>query len=148
MSETENNTALTPRKYAGFQKGNPGRPHGSQNKRTQFLSAIGKGNADAIVKKAVECALAGKPWAIEAVLARLFPPAKGRTVTFPMKEITSVEDVAEAFAGLWAAVSQGLLTPDEATQLGTMLKDHSSVLEARDHERRLAAVEAELKRRQ
>jgi hypothetical protein len=35
-----------------------------------------------------------------------------------------------AFDGLWAAVSQGLLTP----AVGMMLRDHSAVLEARDHE--------------
>jgi hypothetical protein len=66
------------------------------------------------VKKTIEQALLGKSWAIEACLARLFPPAKNRTVMFPMEEITCVADIGRAYGGLWAAVSQGALSPDEA----------------------------------
>ena len=124
-----------------FQKGNRGRPPGP-NKRTQFLNAIGKGNADEIIRKAVECAKAGKPWAIEAALARLYPPSKGRAVTFPMADINCLEDIAKAYAGLWAAVSQGLLTPDEAVSLSAMLRDHAAILSETDLEARIARLEA------
>jgi hypothetical protein len=146
MSDIDNNTAITPRKY-GFQKGNPGRPPGP-NKRTQFLAAIGKSNADAIVKKTIEQALLGKSWAIEACLARLFPPAKNRTVTFPMEEIRSIEDIGRAYSGLWAAVSQGTLSPDEAVSLSAMLRDHAAVLGDMDLEARIAALESAEERRQ
>jgi hypothetical protein len=141
------NSGAIPARRGQFQKGNPGRLPGQTNKRTQFLAAIGKANADEIVKKAVECAKQGKPWAIEAVLAQLFPPSKGRAVTFPMADIRSLEDVAAAYAGLWAAVSQGLLTPDEAALLSGMLKDHAMILSETDVEARLARLEAASGRR-
>jgi hypothetical protein len=125
--------------------GNPsGKPRGTKSKSTQLMDAMfGKNPADlrAIVAKTVESAKAGKPWAVELILARLWPVPKGRAVTFPMADIVSVADIGRAFAGLWAAVSQGLLTPDEATQLGALLKDHASALESSEIERRLRDLE-------
>jgi hypothetical protein len=129
-----------------FAKGNSGRKPGP-NKRTMFLAAIGKGNADDIVKKTVQLAREGKQWACEAVLARLYPPAKDRAVTFPMAEIRSIEDIEKAYAGLWAACSQGLLTPAEAVALSGMLRDHATILEASEIERRLKALEDAEQRR-
>jgi hypothetical protein len=125
---------------------NSGRKPGP-NKRTMFLAAIGKANADTIVKRTVELAKEGKQWACEAVLARLYPPAKGRAVTFPMADIRSLDDIAKAYAGLWAAVSQGLLTPDEAVSLSAMLRDHASILSEANLESRIAALEQAEQRR-
>jgi hypothetical protein len=79
MSDTDNNVVPTTRKHL-FQKGNPGRRPGRI--RTQFLAAIGKANADAIVKKTVELALLGKQWACEAVLARLYPRRRVEPLRF------------------------------------------------------------------
>jgi hypothetical protein len=77
--------------------GNPsGKPRGAKSKSTQLMSALfGKNPADlrAIVAKTVESAKAGKPWAVELILARPWPVPKGRAVTFPMADIVSVADI-------------------------------------------------------
>jgi Family of unknown function (DUF5681) len=131
--------------------GNPaGKPRGTKSKSTQLMTALfGKNPQDLrdIVSKTIECAKVGKPWAVELILARLWPVPKGRTVTFQMADIASVEDIGRAFSGLWAATSQGFLTPDEAVQLGALLKDHAAALESSEIERRLRDLEADAERR-
>ena len=82
MSDTQKNTALIPRKA--------GRPRGSQNKKTLFLRAIGEAAADEIVKKTVEQAKLGKPWAVQAVLERLYPPMRSRLVRFPLPPLNTL----------------------------------------------------------
>jgi hypothetical protein len=64
-----------------------------------------------------------------------------------MANINSLEDIAKACGGLWAAVSQSLLASDEAVSLSAMLGDHASVLEASDIEARLRALEEAEERR-
>jgi hypothetical protein len=143
----EKSTDIQPRRQ-GFQpgkSGNPkGKPRGTKSKSTQLMDAMfGKNPADlrAIVAKTVEAAKAGKPWAVELILARLWPVPKGRIVTFEMDDIVSVADIGRAFSGLWAATSKGFLTPDEAVQLGALLKDHAAALESSEIERRLRDLE-------
>jgi hypothetical protein len=146
--ETDNSSTTLPRKYAGFQKGNPyGRKPGQPTKRTQFLNAIGKKNCDDIIKVAIEAAKNGKSWAVLAVMERLYAVPKSRTVTFPIAEIHSVDDIAAAYSGLWGAVSTGLLSPDEAVALSGILKDHAAVLGESALEKRIRALEDELAKR-
>ena len=77
-----------------------GRPVGRPNKSTQFLNAIGEANADEIIKKTVEQAKLGKPWACEAVLSRIYPPPRARLVKFPLPPLNSLADVTAAIAAV------------------------------------------------
>jgi hypothetical protein len=147
MSDIDKNTSITPRKY-GFQPGNSGRPRGSQNKRTQFLTAIGQSNADEIVKKTVELARSGRQWACEAVLARLYPPLRSRLVRFPLPELASLADVQAAIASVLQGVAAGQLTIEEGDMLANILERHGKAINDAEIERRLAALEADAERRQ
>jgi hypothetical protein len=53
----------------------------------------------------------------------------------------TVADVHEALNGLWAAVSSGAVTPDEAAMLGKLLEQHAAVLEVSELEKRIEALE-------
>ena len=65
-----------------------------------------------------------------------------------MKRIHAVEDLAEAFVGLWEAVSDGGITPDEARMVVDMLEKHKEVLKARDLERRLTIMQDKMRERE
>ena len=145
MSNTDNNTALIPRKR-GFQKGNPGRPPGP-NKRTMFMNAIGKANAEEIIKKTVEQAKLGKPWAVQAVLERLYPPMRSRLVQFSLPPLDTLADVQTAIAAVLGGVAAGQLTIEEGDQLANILERHGKAIDNADVERRLKALEEAEERR-
>jgi hypothetical protein len=140
MSDTDNNNALTPRKH-GFQPGNPGRPKGSQNKRTQFLTAIGQANAEEIISKTVECAKQGKPWAIQLVLERLYPPMRSRLVQFPLPPLNSLADIQDAIVAVLQGVAAGQLTIEEGDQLANILERHGKAINDAEIEARLKRLE-------
>ena len=122
--------------------GNPaGRPAGSRNKATVLALQLLEGEAEALTRKAVEQALEGDTTALRLCLERLVPPRKGRPIELELPAITSTEDLAPAFAALVAALARGDLTPDEAQTVGTLLEQHSRVLETADLERRVKALE-------
>ena len=146
MSDSDNNTAITPRKH-GFQPDNPGRPRGSQNKRTQFLSAIGQANADEIVKKTVELARLGRQWACEAVLSRLYPPPRARLVQFPLPPLNTLADLTAAIGAVLEGVAAGQLTIEEGDMLASILERHGKAISDAEIERRLEALEAAEQRR-
>lgn len=65
------------------QSGNPaGRPKGSRNKATVALEKILNGDAESILRKAIELAQDGDPTALRRCLDRLLPPRKDRPITF------------------------------------------------------------------
>ena len=56
-----------------FQKGNPGRPKGSQNRTTRMIEALLEGEAEAIGRKCIEKAKAGDPVALRRRWSELHP---------------------------------------------------------------------------
>ncbi len=125
----------------GFQKGKSGNPAGkrpgTKNKSAIFAERIMQKEIKGITNAVVAQALAGDLTAAKLVLDRVAPPQKGRRVTFPMPPIQSLADIVAAHDGLWAAVSSGALSIDEATSLGTLLEKTESVWRSHDLEKRL-----------
>ncbi|MCC0808272.1 hypothetical protein FPV16_18990, partial [Methylobacterium sp. W2] len=65
------------------QTGNPaGRPKGSRSKSALALEAILEGDAESIVRKAIELATDGDTQALRMCLDRLMPARKDRPVQF------------------------------------------------------------------
>jgi hypothetical protein len=148
MTDTvsSNNTAITP-KPRGFQKGNPGRPKGAKNKTTIMCEKLMADDAKAIVKVVTDAAKGGDLTAARLVIDKLMPQAKSRRVEFPMPPIESLADVAEAYDGLWQAVSTGRLAIDEAQALAGILDKQSEFLRTRDLERRIVRLEEDRRHR-
>jgi hypothetical protein len=144
--ENSHNTALTARKPRGpgrrFEKGNPRRRPGTRNKATVLAERLLGEDLEAVVAVVRKAALEGDMVACRLIIERLIPALKTRRVVFPMEPINSVDDIVEAYRGLWDACAQGILSPDETATLAGVLKDHAAVLEAKDLEARIARLEA------
>jgi Family of unknown function (DUF5681) len=149
MSKAPENTRRKQR--GGFQKGrsgNPGgRPIGSRNKTTLAVDALLDGEAETLTRKAIEKAKDGDMAALRLCLDRIAPARKDRPVTFSLPSIERVSDAAQASAALLAAVSQGEITPSEATELGRLLETYVRTLEITELEQRLNKLEAEAGRK-
>lgn len=125
-----------------FGPGNPGKPPGARHKVTRQVAELLDGEAEALTRAAIEKAKGGDTTALRLCLERIFPAAKDSPVSFELPPISTVEDAEKASSAVLAAVAAGDLTPAEASAVMNLLVAHKSIVEAGDHERRLAELEA------
>jgi hypothetical protein len=80
-------------------------------------------------------------------MERIAPVRRGRPVKFDMPPVASSADVVTAIGSVLHAVAAGVLTPDEAATLSTVLETKRRAIEIVEIERRLADLESERSRR-
>jgi hypothetical protein len=124
------------------QSGNPrGRPSGVRNAATVLAEQLLDGEAEALIRKAVEKAKKGDMAALRLCIERILPPRRERPVTFKLPELASANDASKAMAAITAAVAGGGLTPAEAGELSRLVETYVKALEVTEIELRLQALE-------
>jgi hypothetical protein len=124
--------------------GNPaGRPPGARNKTTRFIETMLDGEAEDIMRKAIELAKQGNGIAIRVCLERLCPPRKDSPTPFDMPRMETAQDAVKASAAIVNAVAAGELTPREASELTKVVEVFAKTLQLHDIEARLRKLEAE-----
>ena len=142
-------TAKTAKKQkrSGFkpgQSGNPkGRPQGSRNNVTLAMEALLEGEAEALTRKAIEKALGGDMTALRICFDRLYPPRKTRGVLLKLPVIKHIKDIDRGYEVVLQAVSEGSISPDEASTLSSVLEAKRKAIETTEIEGRIAALEKE-----
>lgn len=98
--------------------GNPaGRPKGARHKTTLAVEALLQGQANAIAQTVVQMALAGDAQMLKAILDRVCPVRKDSPMTMDLPDISDATKLPEATARIVAAVSTGVITPNEGQAL-------------------------------
>jgi len=128
-----------------FAAGNPGRPRGARHKVTLAVEALLEGEAGVLTRKAIELALQGDTVALRLCLDRILPPRKDTAVAFDLPTPSSAQEAAEAAQAVLQAVSEGELTPAEASHVMSLVERYARVLELSEFEGRLSALEGALK---
>ena len=138
--------ASTGSKQGRFERGRSGNPRGRPaGQRHRFLAAmdlIGEGAAAAVLQTVIEAAQTGDLVACGLILSRCWPARKGRLVTLELPTIASAADLPRAIGALMSAVAGGILTPDEALPVSTLLDGYRRAIETCELEARIAALEA------
>ena len=124
-----------------FASGNNGRPKGSRNKVTIAIEILLEGQAEALTQTAIKKALEGDSVALRLCMDRIAPPPKDAAVTFSMPTMGNALDAAEAAGSVLTAVSEGELTPIEATRVMGLIDSYRRTLELTEIEQRLQALE-------
>ena len=131
-------------RFEKCQSGNPaGRPPGSRNKATILAESIFEGEAEAIIRMAIDKAREGDITAIRLCLERVFPRLRDRPVLFDLPPINGAPDALAALATIVAGVSGGELTAAEGSELSKLVDHYVRALEAKDFEQRLDLLERE-----
>ena len=125
-----------------FSAGNSGRPRGSRNKATLAIEGLLEGQAEALTQTAIKKALEGDSIALRLCMDRIAPPPKDAVVKFSMPTMSNALDAAEAAGSVLRAVSEGALTPTEATRVMGLIDSYRRTLELTEIEERLLALEA------
>ena len=142
--ETENTGEIQGRFQKG-QSGNPaGKPKGARHKTTLALQALLDGEAEALIRKAVELALAGDITALRLCLERIAPAYKAMVmpVALNMPLPDNLADTARAFV---QAAACGELAPDIAAQLVAAVASVARVEEIETVKQRVEAIERAIK---
>ena len=124
-----------------FSAGNSGRLRGSRNKATIAIESLLEGQAEALTQTAIKKALEGDCVALRLCMDRIAPPPKDAAVTFYMPTMSNALDAAEAAGSVLKAVSEGELTPIEASRVMGLIDSFRRTLELTEIEERLQALE-------
>lgn len=124
-----------------FARGNAGRPKGARNKKTVAIAALLEGQSEELTQTAISKALEGDSTALRLCLDRIAPAPKDVAVSFAMPRMNNALDAAKAAGSVLNAVSDGELTPIEATRVMGLIDSYRRVLELTDIEHRLQALE-------
>ena len=125
-----------------FSKGNAGRPKGSRNKATIAIESLLQGQAEALTQTTVTKALEGDSIALRLCMERIAPAPKDKPVSFSLPKMNNAMDASEAAGSVLTAVSEGELTPIEATRVMGIIDSYRRTLELTEIEQRLQALEA------
>jgi hypothetical protein len=143
----ESSLNLQGRPFQKGQSGNPkGRPKGSRNKTTLIAQALIDGQAEALVKKAVQLALEGDLTCLRICLERLVPQKKDAPIEIDLPDISTVANIPKLFAVLTAKLREGI-TPSEARTVMDLAQGVLKVLEVAELEQRISALEQKAKSR-
>ena len=124
-----------------FVTGNSGRPKGSRNKATLAIESLLQGQAEAFTQTAVTKALGGDSVALRLCMERIAPAPKDQPVSFSLPKMYNALDASEAVRSVLTAVSEGELTPIEATRVMGLIDSYRRTLELTEIEQRLQALE-------
>ena len=119
-----------------------GRPKGSRNKATIAIESLLQGQVEALTQTAVTKALEGDTVALRLCMERIAPAPKDHPVSFSLPNMNNALDASEAAGSILTAISEGELTPIEATRVMGLIDSYRRTLELTEIEERLQAFEA------
>jgi hypothetical protein len=125
-----------------FADGNPGRKPGSKNRTTLVAAALLDGEAEELVRTAVERAKAGDGPMLKFLLSRIFP--RERLIEFDLPPMNFADDAVASLGRILAAVAQGRISPSEGASLSALIDTYTRAIEMADVVKRLDALEAKL----
>lgn len=126
-----------------FANGNPGRRTGSKNRTTAVAQALLEGEAEALVRKGIDLALAGDSQMLKFFLGRILP--RERTVSLDLPKLEFADDVVEATALITSAVAHGVISPSEGAALAAVVNANREAIDVADVVKRLDMLEAKVK---
>uniref|UniRef100_I2PZC6 DUF5681 domain-containing protein n=1 Tax=Desulfovibrio sp. U5L TaxID=596152 RepID=I2PZC6_9BACT len=130
------------KRFEPGQSGNPaGKPKGCRSRATLAAQALIDGQADELVKKAIELALAGDGPVLRAMLDRLCPAKRDSPVSVNLPRITSATDIPAVTNAVLEAVTKGQLTPSEAQAVAGLIETHRKAIETAELSERIAKLE-------
>lgn len=95
-----------------------------------------------IFAKVIKLAESGESWAVRELLLRLWPPPKGRLLSFDLPAINSAADGEAAIGAVLAAVASAKISAEEADKIVSVIQAKVETQHARLVEERLERLEA------
>jgi hypothetical protein len=139
MREFPPNSAVRGRPFV---KGNSGRKPGSRNRAAVIASGLLEGDAEALVRKAVELAESGDVGMLKFLLSRILP--RERLIKLELPRLDFADDAVETLGCIIRAVSEAKISPSEGAALATLIRSHSDSIDMADVVKRLDSLEVKM----
>lgn len=136
-----NNATDTRPRGRPFTTGNPGRPKGARHRISRLVENLIDADGEAIAREAIKRALEGDGAILRALLDRVAPPRRERTVEINLPQLGETADVTTITAALVDAVADGSIAPGEAKAIGEVVDVHIRAVELREIEERIRRLE-------
>jgi hypothetical protein len=133
-----------------FEPGNKfgrGRRRGSQNKKSSVAQDVLSTHADAILRKAVVLALQGDTPMVRLLVSYVLGRPSDSPIRVGPLPVTTAEELDESSEVILKKASEGKISLTQAQDLAALLEARRRVIDTREHEARLAAIEEHLKTR-
>ena len=109
--------------------GNPtGKRPGTRNRNLMLLDKLGEASAASVMTSVIAAARTGDIAAARVILDRVWPARRARPVALDLPAVTSAEGVTAALAVV-AAMSAGIITPDEAVAAAGVIEAQRRAIE-------------------
>jgi hypothetical protein len=146
MSDTPENTGRNQDgRFSPGRSANPsGKPKGARHRATMMAEKLLDKDAAEIIKKLVEKAKNGEPWAVRFVAERIIPPARDRATPFSLPKIDGPADLPRAVQAVVDATSAGDLSIEDGERVIALLTGLRQAYEGASMAERLAEMEARL----
>ena len=145
MSERHSNPPNSegPRRGPGkqFGPGNSGRKPGSKNRATLFAASLLTGEAEHLLRKAIELAKTGDKDMLKFLLNRILP--KERTIRLSLPMLEHANDAVTSIARVTRALAEGELTPSEVAAISTFIGNASSSILVRELDEKIDRLDKE-----
>ena len=134
-------------KFQPGQSGNPaGRPPGARNRATLIAEELFDGEAEKIVRVAIEKAAAGNMQAVNLCLDRVVPRRRERVIAFELPPLACPADAVTAMTAIAAGLAAGELSPAEAEAISKVVDRYLHAVETASFEERLERLEQNRKK--
>jgi hypothetical protein len=137
--------AINAGRWKKGQRNPKGYRRGSKHTATLFAENLLSGEAQGLIRKAVELALSGDVGALKLCLDRILPPLKSRPINFALPTLRTTSDALSALAALVQGTSSGQLLPEELEPLAATIATYIRATEVSMFEDRLSSLEREEK---
>ena len=124
-----------------FIAGKSSSPKGARNKKTLAIESLLEGQSEALTQTAISKALDGDSMALRLCMESVAPAPKDNPVSFSLPEMNTALDASQAAGSVLTAVSEGNLTPIEATRVMGLIDSYRRTLELTEIEERLQTLE-------
>ena len=127
-----------------FETGNKfghGRPVGSRNKNTLLVEELLDENSESLLQKALNLAKQGNIPMLRLLLDRVLPRPKDAPVSLGPLPMNTPEELLQAQESVMQELALGQITPNQATEIFSLIEARRRVLETQELEQRLRALE-------
>ena len=121
-----------------FANGNPGRKPGSKNRTTLVAAALLEGEAEELVRKAIELAKAGDVAMLKFLLERILP--RERLIKLDLPRMEFADDAVEALGKVMSDVAEGRITPSEGAAVVPLINSCARAIDMADLVKRMDSL--------
>jgi hypothetical protein len=143
MDQSSNAPKVPATRGRPFSQGNPGRTPGSKNRTTIVAAGLLEGEAQQLLRKAVELAKGGDVPMLKFLLGRILP--RERLIMLDLPGMEFADDAVEALGCIMRAVSEGRISPSEGSALAGLTNSYSHAIDMADVVKRLDSLEVQVK---